>query len=451
MPFYQAVVGGRSVGVPGVLAMLARAHAAHGRLPWAQLFEPAIRRARLGFAVSPRLYALLASEPYLARDPVARRYFYRPDGSPWPVGTILKNPDYARTLQLIARQGPQAFYHGALARDMVRAVADRADNPGDLTLADFAAYRAVERAPVCGEYRHYRLCGMGPPSSGGVAVLQMLQMLQRFPLSDYPPQSIDAAHLFAEAGRLAFADRARYLADPAFVPVPVAGLLDRAYLAARSRLIDPQHAMGHAQPGQPPGVSQAAGNDNAVELPCTTQIVVVDRFGHGLSMTSSIEDAFGSRIMVPGRGFLLNNQLTDFSFSPVDHGLPVANRVEAGKRPRSAMSPMLVFAPDGRLWAAVGAPGGSAIINYVAQTLVGLIDWHLDPRDAVSLPHYGNRNGATELEKGRGLDTLAAGLRARGHQVVEIEQPSGLAVIARAPAGWLGGADPRREGMAAGD
>lgn len=452
MPFYRAVVGGRSVGVPGVLAMLARAHAAHGRLPWSRLFGPAIRQAERGFPVSPRLYGLLAGERFLAADPVARRYFYRPDGMPWPVGTRLKNPDYARTLRQIARGGVRVFYQGTLARDMVRAANGHADNPGDLTLADFAAYRPVERAPVCGDYRGYRLCGMGPPSSGGVAVLQILGILQGFPLARMAPLSADAVHLFAEAGRLAFADRARYLADPAFAAVPVAGLLDPAYLAARRRLIDPARSMGQAEAGVPPGTAQQAlGQDQAVERPCTTQIVVVDRHGQALSMTSSIEDAFGSRVMVPGRGFLLNNQLTDFSFSPVDNGRPVANRVEAGKRPRSAMAPMLVFAPDGRLWAATGSPGGSAIINYVAQTLIGLIDWHLAPRAVVALPHYGSRNGPTELEKGRGLDALAAALEARGHGVRQTDLTSGLAVILRTPQGWEGGADPRREGMAAGD
>jgi gamma-glutamyltranspeptidase / glutathione hydrolase len=451
MPFYRAVVGGRSIGVPGVLAMLARAHAAYGRLPWASLFQPAIRQAERGFAVSPRLHDLLAGEKYLVLDPAARRYFYRADGSPWPVGTLLKNPDYARTLRLIARGGVDAFYHGELARDMVRAADGRADNPGDLTVADFASYRAIERAAVCGDYRGYRLCGMGPPSSGAVGVLQILKLLQRFPMADYAPLSVDAAHLFAEAGRLAFADRARYLADPAFVSVPTTGLLDDGYLAARSRLIDPLRSMGTATAGEPPGAIVALGRDNAVELPCTSQIVVVDRRGRALSMTTTIESAFGSRVMVPGRGFLLNNQLTDFSFSPTENGRRVANRVEAGKRPRSSMSPTLVFAPDGRLWAATGSPGGSAIINYVAQTLVALIDWRLGPQQAVSLPHYGSRNGPTELEQGRGLETLATELRARGHDVRLIEQTSGLAVIQRTPFGWAGGADPRREGLAAGD
>ncbi|MBV8049254.1 MAG: gamma-glutamyltransferase [Paludibacterium sp.] len=451
MDFYRAVVGGRSVGVPGVLAMLAMAHRRYGRLPWATLFQPAIRQAEQGFPLSPRLYGLLAGERFLAQDATARRYFYNPDGRPKPIGTLLKNPDYAATLRLIARHGPSAFYQGALARDIVDAVARAPGNPGDMTLADLRRYRARERAPVCGDYRDYRLCGMGPPSSGGVAVLQMLGMLQRFPLSTLPPQSVDAVHLFSEAGRLAFADRGQYLADPGFAPVPVRQLLDPAYLAARSRLIDPQKSLGKALPGSLPGAPQAWGQDNALELPCTSQIVIVDRFGRALSMTTSIEDQFGSRVMVPGRGFLLNNQLTDFSFNPVEQGRPVANRVEGGKRPRSSMAPMLVFDGKGKLYAVTGSPGGSVIINYVAQTLIGLLDWRLDPQQAVSLPHYGSRNGPTELEASRGLDALAPELAARGHQVVLTDMTSGLAAIVRAPGGWIGGADPRREGVTMGN
>ncbi|BEV72705.1 MULTISPECIES: gamma-glutamyltransferase [unclassified Paludibacterium] len=451
MDFYRAVVGGRSVGVPGVLAMLAQAHRRYGRLPWATLFQPAIRQAEQGFPISPRLYGLLSRERFLAQDPVARQYFYRPDGSPKPIGTRLKNPDYAATLRLIARRGPQAFYQGKLAADIVKAVNQAPGSPGDMTADDLENYRAIERAPVCGSYRGYRLCGMGPPSSGGIAVLQMLKTLERFPLTDMAPTSVQAVHLFSEAGRLAFADRARYLADPAFVPVPTSGLLDPAYLATRSQLIQPGQSMGQASPGLPPGQVAAWGRDQAVELPCTTQIAVVDRFGQALSMTTTIEDQFGSRIMVPGRGFLLNNQLTDFSFSPQDQGKPVANRIEGGKRPRSAMAPMLVFDPSGKLYAVTGSPGGSAIINYVAQTLIGLLDWHLDPQQAVSLPHYGSRNGPTELESGRGLGTLVPTLQALGHKVVMTDMTSGLAAILRTPGGWTGGADPRREGRVEGD
>ncbi|WP_133682995.1 gamma-glutamyltransferase [Paludibacterium purpuratum] len=451
LDFYRAVVGGRSVGVPGVLAMLSLAHKRYGRLPWAMLFQPAISQAERGFPISPRLYGLLAGERFLARSEPAKSYFYRADGSPKPIGTMLKNPAYAATLRLIARRGPAAFYRGELARDIVAAVDRAAGSPGDMTLADLRNYRAIEREPVCGSYRDYRLCGMGPPSSGGVAVLQMLKVLERFPLASYAPQSVDAVHLFSEAGRLAFADRGKYLADPDFVRVPTQALLDPAYLAGRSQLIDPLKSMGKAQPGTLPGQPVAWGADSAVELPCTSQLTIVDRFGHALSMTTTIEDQFGSRIMVPGRGFLLNNQLTDFSFNPVDQGQPVANRVEGGKRPRSAMAPMLVFDAEGKLYAIAGSPGGSAIINYVAQTLIGMLDWHLDPQQAVSLPHYGSRNGPTELEAGRDLDQLAPLLAARGHQIEQTDLTSGLAALARSRSGWVGGADPRREGMVLGN
>ncbi len=449
LPFYDAVVGGRSVGVPGVVAMLELAHQRYGKLPWATLFEPAIRRAEAGFPMSPRLYGLLATERYLKRTEPARSYFHGADGTPKPVGTVLRNPEYAATLQLIARDGAQAFYQGLVAQDIVKAVASHPTNPGDLTLQDLRQYRAKPREPVCGPYRRYVICGMGPPSAGGVSVLQILGVLERFPLASRAPVSADTAHLFSEAGRLAFADRGMYLADPDFVAVPVAGLIDRGYLAQRSQLIDPRQSMSKAQAGIPPGANAGQGRDHAIERPGTSHIVAVDGFGHALSMTSSIEDQFGSRLMV--RGFLLNNQLTDFSFNPIDQGRPVANRVEGGKRPRSSMAPVLVFDQDGQFKAAAGSPGGSQIINYVAQTLIGLLDWGLNPQEAVSLPHYGSRNGPTELERGRGLESLAEQLQARGHDVRLIDMPSGLSAVVRTPSGWIGGADLRREGLVLGD
>ncbi|WP_293759762.1 gamma-glutamyltransferase [uncultured Aquitalea sp.] len=449
MDFYEAVVGGRSVGVPGVLAMLKLAHQRDGKLPWSALFQPAIKLAESGFRVSPRLNTLLSGEKFLKDDPEARAYFYQADGSPLPVGSLLKNPAYAATLREIAANGTQAFYQGDIARAIVEKVNGHSRNPGKMLMADLAAYQPVERPAVCGPYRSWKVCGMGAPSSGGVAVLQMLGMLERFPMASYAPGSVDAAHLFAEANKLAFADRNRYLADPGFVAVPTEGLIDAGYLKQRSMLIDPARDLGKAQPGEPAGVKIAErGRDNAPELPCTSHINVVDGRGHVLSMTTSVEDQFGSRLMV--KGFLLNNQLTDFSFSPVDNGAPVANRVEARKRPRSSMSPTLVFNGKGQFVLATGSPGGSQIIGYVAQTLIGMLDWRLDPQAAVSLPHYGNRNGATELEKDRGLDPLAAELSARGHQVKMTEMTSGLSAIVKTPGGYIGGADPRREGVALG-
>ena len=449
LPFAEAVASGKAVGTPGLVAMLYAAHRQQGRLPWATLAQPAIRLAERGFAVSPRLHVLLGKETRLQANPQARRYFFTADGQPQPVGSVLRNPAYADTLRRIARQGPAGFYRGPVAADMVRAVQHH-PTPGDLTLADLAGYQPRQRAPLCGPYRRWQICGMGAPSSGGVAVLQILGLLARFDLSQTPPLSADAAHLYSEAGRLAFADRERYLADPDQVAVPQAALVSPAYLAARSQLIDPLTSHGPARAGEPDGVQLSAwGRDQSPELPSTTHLVAFDRQGNAASMTSSVEDAFGSRIMV--RGFLLNNQLTDFSFRPDDQGVPVANRVAPGKRPRSAMSPTLVLDDQGKVQMAVGSPGGSLIIHYVARSLLALTEWQLDPQAVVNLPHYGSRNGPTELEAERGLEALADTLRQRGHVVKLLPMTSGTSIAVRRPeGGYLGGADPRREGKVAG-
>ncbi|WP_159880152.1 gamma-glutamyltransferase [Aquitalea denitrificans] len=450
MDFYRAVVGGRSVGVPGVVAMLKLAHQRGGKLPWASLFQPAIQLARTGFAISPRLHTLLGTERFLQQDPQARAYFYQADGSPLPVGSILKNPDYASTLEQLAQRGPAAFYQGEIGQAIVDAINRHQENPGHMRASDLAAYQAIERKPLCGPYRRWQVCGMDAPSSGGVAVLQMLGLLQRFPLSTMSPTGSNTIHLFAEANKLAFADRNRYLADPDFVAVPSQALVSRDYLQQRSRLITPDRSMGRATAGEPSGIRLSLyGRDSAPELPSTSHLNIVDRAGRVVSMTSSIEDQFGSRLMV--KGFLLNNQLTDFSFRPDEDGTPVANRVEAGKRPRSSMSPTLVFNDRGQFVLATGSPGGSQIIGYVSQTLLGLLDWKLDPQQAVSLPHYGNRNGDTELEENRGLASSMAALRALGHTVQEVEMTSGLSAIVRTAHGYAGGADPRREGVVLGD
>jgi gamma-glutamyltranspeptidase / glutathione hydrolase len=448
LAFYDAVVGARSVAVPGVLRMLELAHARYGKLPWAALFAPAITLAEAGVAVPPRLRLLLARDPYLARYEPARSYFYAADGAP---KTMLRNPELAATMRLIAAGGADAFYTGPIAGDIVAALRAVPDSPGDLTLSDLAGYAAKERAPLCGAYRAYRLCGMAPPSSGAVTLLEMLGMLGHFDLSADRPPSAAAVHLLAEAGRLAYADRARYVADSDFVAVPVSGLLDADYLNARARLIDRAHAMpGPAPPGDPPGSRAEERGDNAApELPSTSHISIVDRAGNALAMTTTVENVFGSRIMV--RGFLLNNQLTDFSFVPEDHGRPVANRIAGGKRPLSAMAPTLVFDRHGRLKLVVGSAGGPAIINDVAKTIIAVLDWDYDLAAAIDLPNDGNCNGATEIEAGPSAAAMAAALAARGHKIQMTDRPSGLGGIRVSPRGLEGAADPRRDGTALGD
>ncbi|WP_245915998.1 gamma-glutamyltransferase [Merismopedia glauca] len=450
LPFYDAVIGGKSVGVPGTIRMLEMAHKGHGKLPWRDLFQPAIRLSRRGFPIEPRLHLLLTKEQYLSRQEPARSYFYQPDGTAKPVGAILVNRPYARVLRKIAILGANGFYKGEIA-EAIASTVQKAKLSGDLTTKDLASYRAIERSPVCGVYRVYKVCGMGPPSSGGLTVLQILGMLERFPINTLKPESTAAVHLFAEAGRLAYADRGVYMADADFVPVPVNELIDPEYLQSRAQLIDPKRAMKEAQPGQIPVKNSFLwGKDDALEFPSTTHIAIVDRYGNAVSMTTSIEDNFGSRLMV--RGFLLNNQLTDFSFSPTTpDGKPIANRVEAKKRPRSSMSPTLVFNRNGKLVLVVGSAGGSRIINYVAKALVAVLDWKLDSQQAISLPNFGNRNGATELEAQTNITGLKTNLEGLGHLVEVVEQASGSHAILVTDEGLIGGVDPRRDGAARGD
>ncbi len=449
LAFAAAVVGGRSVGVPGTVRLLEDAHRRFGRLPWAETFAPAIRLAEEGFLISPRLAGLLAGEKALVNDPRARAYFYREDGTPKPAGERLTSPAFAATLRTIAARGAAAFYEGEIAADIVDTVRGHPSNPGDMTLDDLRAYRVEERAPLCGRYRVYRICGMGPPSSGAVAVQQILGVLESRDLARLGPGP-EAAHLFSEAGRLAYADRALYLGDPAFVPVPLPGLVDRDYVAERARLVDDARSMGRAKAGEPPqrrGWLYAPGE--GVEFG-TSHISIVDGAGNAVSMTTTIEDGFGARIMTKG-GFLLNNELTDFNFTPVEDGRPVANRVEPGKRPRSSMAPTIVFDAFDRLYVVTGSPGGSQIINYVAKTLVGLLDWRLDPQVAVDLPNMGSRNGPTELERGTEAEGWRTALEAKGHEVRLIDMTSGIQAITVTPGGLVGGADSRREGVAIGD
>ena len=472
LPFAQAVVGGRSVGVPGAVAMLAQAHRQHGRLPWARLFEPAIALAEQGFAVSPRLHTLLQGETALRQDPVAAAYFYRADGQPHPVGHVLRNPELAAVLRAIAAQGPQALYSGPVAQAIVHKVQSHPTNPGRLGLDDLAGYRPKEREALCHEHaapqRALRLCGFPPPSSGAIAIGQILGLLTRTPqattaLADGRPGP-DWLHAYAEASRLAFADRAQYLADPDFVAPPAGrwgSLLDARYLDERARLLGPTRSP-QAPAGQPGGVPSAWAAMPEQPEYGTSHISIVDGLGNALAMTTTIEAGFGARLMVstdptrPG-GFLLNNQLTDFSFTPTDaQGRPVANRVEPGKRPRSSMSPTLVFDRDsGQLLMSAGSPGGALIIHFTAKTLLGVLHWGLLPQAAIDLPNFGTLGGPLMLEAGRFPGTTVQALQQRGHTVSETPMPSGLQAIVRGQAHgepvWFGGADPRREGIVAGD
>lgn len=455
MALMQAVVGGRAVGVPGVLRLLQAVHQRHGRLPWAQLMQPAITLADEGFAVSPRLHALLAGQAaQLRRDAQAAAYFLDAQGRPWPVGHRLRNPALAAVLRAIAAQGADALYQGTIAADIVARVRGHAGNPGRLSLADLAGYRAIERAPLCSAWRQLRVCGHPPPSSGHIAVMQTLGLLERVPPALAPTAPVlqqgvpgaDWLHLYAEAAKLAQADRERWVADPDFAAPPAGrwdSLLDAAYLQKRASSIGaraaPTVASGEPEQG-------------------TSHISIVDARGQALAFTSSIEYAFGAHLMSDGGtglagGFLLNNQLTDFSFAPRDaQGRPAANRVQPGKRPRSSMSPTLVFDAQGRLLATLGSPGGAAIPHFTAKTLLGMQAWGLDAQQAVALPNVAQFSGSPLLlEAGRYPPATVQALQARGHKVLEMELTSGLQAIQRTPGGWFGGADPRREGVVAGE
>jgi gamma-glutamyltranspeptidase/glutathione hydrolase len=468
LPFLAAVNSGRSVGVPGAVMMLALAHRQHGKLPWARLFEPAIQLAEQGFAISPRLHTLLAADAALKTDPVAAAYFYRADGQPHPVGHVLRNPELAQVLRNIAAIGPIALHEGPVARAMVNKVRQHPTLPGALSLEDLKAYQPREREAICIDHtaamRALRICGFPPPSSGAIAIGQILSLLARTPqaataLSGGLP-SIDWLHSYTEASRLAFADRAQYLADPDFVAPPAgrwASLLEPRYLDDRARLISVAR-MPTAPAGDPGGVRSSWAPMPEQPEHGTSHISIVDGFGNALAMTTTIESAFGSRLMVttdPSRpgGFLLNNELTDFSFTPRDaQGQPVANRVEPGKRPRSSMSPTLVFdKTTGELLMSTGSPGGAFIIHYTAKVLHGVLQWGLSPQAAVDLPNFGTLGGPLVLEQGRFPPGTVEALQQRGHTVRQGELTSGAQAIVRGRGEWLGGADPRREGIVAGD
>ncbi len=472
--FLAAVDSGLSVGTPGVLRMLEAAHKTHGKLAWQDLFEPAIKLSEDGFAISPRMGISIAgsAQRIKAQGEPGASYFLNADGTAKAAGTWLKNPELAATLKAIAVGGADAFYQGDIARDIVAKVANHPTSPGKLALSDLADYSHKVRDPICATYRvQYRVCGMPAPSSGGIAVLQTLGMLQQFDMAGMKPNTLDSVHVVSEAYRLAYADRALYVADPDFVNVPQAGLINADYLKDRAKLISMQKSIGTPIAGVPPGFKAAVGKDSSRALPSTTHLSIVDRWGNAVSMTSSIENGFGSLQMV--RGFLLNNQLTDFSFTATDaQGQAIANSVQAGKRPRSSMAPTIVFnASTGDLEGVIGSPGGSAIIQYTTKTLLGMADWNLNVQQAINLPNFGAQtNATTSIEKGSVIDTAAIrdGLKARGHVPTQTDSfASGLhgvvfngkrangtlGLFARNPTAgaYAGGADPRREGTAQGN
>ncbi|MFQ5563040.1 MAG: gamma-glutamyltransferase [Parvularculaceae bacterium] len=463
MQFYDAVVGGLSVGVPGVVRMLERAHDEHGSMQWSELLKPALTLAEDGFVVSPRLHGLLERIPRLQQLPTAAAYFYGEDGAPRPVGSVLENSDYAHTLRILSKKGPGAFYKGEIAEAIVEAV-NGGPNPGGMTLKDLADYRPVKRAPVCAPYRGYEICSMAPPSSGGVTLLQILQLLEPFDMAGAGAGSVEALHLLFEASRLAYADRNQYLADQDKAAEAggltqeevISGLLNPAYLADRAKLIDRVEAADEVSAGDPssyavdenarPGAWRGLAPDASPEPPSTSHFVIVDGEGRVVSMTTTVEFAFGSHLMTGG--MILNNQLTDFSFLPERDGVPVANAVGPGKRPRSSMSPVIVFDQNGDVWAALGSPGGPAIIGYVVKTLIALIDWGMPMQAAIDAPNAVYPRGEPLLEEGGFDDQIIAGLHARGHDVSVRGLTSGLHGFRRAADGsYDGGADPRREGV----
>ncbi len=451
MKWSEARIGGRAVGVPGTVRMLALAHKEHGRLRWSDLFLPAIHMAREGFPVSQRLHEAIAGEKDWMKTPAAAAYFLDDKGEPWPVGHILKNPDLAATLAALA-DSPDALYEGVIAEAIVAAVNGHTANPGAMAMADLMHYQAKKRAPVCGPFQVWRICGMPPPSSGPLTLLMILGLAERLEMIDLDPASAAWAHLFAEASMVAFADRNRYMADPDFVPQPVSGLLDAGYLDGRAALISRKQALGKVEAGEPPGKHGAlrwAPDAGAMEAG-TSHLSVLDQHGNVVSMTTTVEAGFGSHLMV--RGFLLNNELTDFSFAKEKDGQPVANRVEPGKRPRSSMAPVIAYSGDGWPVLAAGSPGGSRIITYTTGAVLRVLGHSQSPQAAVAAGHIINSNsGTTELEEGTPAATLAPALEALGHKVKVRDLTSGLHLIQITDGGPVAGVDPRREGAALGD
>ncbi|MDP2575753.1 gamma-glutamyltransferase [Vibrio penaeicida] len=450
LKFYDAVVGGRSVGTPGTVKLLWDTHQQHGKLSWKQVVQPAIDLARKGFAISPRLAGLIAKDKErLSRFDSTKAYFFNADGTPKTEGTILKNPQYADTLAQIANNGANAFYSGNIAKDIVETVQSAPGNPGVLGLQDFANYRTKERVPVCAPYQSYDICGMGPPSSGALTVGQILSITEKFDLKKLGADNPTSWQIISDASRLAFADRGRYMADSDYVPMPTQGLLDSGYIAERAKLITPNKALESVSAGSPPwSHAMRLADDESIELPSTSHFNVVDSEGNVVSITTTIENAFGSRLMV--RGFLLNNELTDFSFKTHKDGAPIANRLEPGKRPRSSMSPTIIM-QDGKPYMAIGSPGGSRIIGYVAQSIIAHLQWGMDIQQAINQPHLVNRFGTLDIEKGTAAESMQSPLEGMGHKVNIRDLNSGLHAIRLTKDGLEGAADPRREGAAIGE
>ncbi|WP_318451956.1 gamma-glutamyltransferase [Photobacterium leiognathi] len=445
LKFYDAVVGGRSVGTPGTIKLLWRSHEQYGKLAWKSLFLPAIKLAKDGFIVSPRLAAMIEKDANnLSRYPATKAYFFDNDGNPIEAGTKLTNPAYANTLLQIADYGPKAFYQGDIARDIVATVQQAEGNPGVLNTMDLASYSVKQREPICAPYRQYKVCGMGPPSSGALTLGQILAMLNHYPLNKLGADNVESWRLIGDASRLAFADRDRYMADSDYVPMPTRGLLDPTYIAQRAALLQGKQALTKVKPGSPPwDHAQKQTSNEAIELPSTTHLSIVDKEGNVVSLTSTIENSFGSRLMV--RGFLLNNELTDFSFRSQIDGVPIANRIEPGKRPRSSMTPTIVM-KDNQPVLTIGSPGGSQIIGYVAKTLVAYLDWGMDLQQAINLPNMNNRFGTFELEQDTAATAWAPKLEKLGYKTQIKDLNSGIQAISIAPDLLTGAADPRREG-----
>ncbi|KKJ78477.1 gamma-glutamyltransferase [Kiloniella litopenaei] len=447
--WFDAVVGGRSVGVPGTLKLIETVHQRYGNQDWAELIEPARALAQGGFQVSHRMANSIANatgKRKLEAMPHTRAYFFDKNGAPLKEGTLLRNPEFAAALAMIQKEGSKVFYEGQIAKDIVEAVKTE-ENGGILTLEDMKAYEVVERKPTCAPYRGYEVCGMGPPSSGALTVGQILSVLSNYDLPAMGPGA-ESTHLYLEAAKLAYADRGLYMADSDFVKMPE-GLLDQNYLKERAALIDPAKTMGKAEAGTPPWKEASIyAPDTQLERPGTSHFSIVDAEGNVISMTTTIETGFGSRVM--SNGFLLNNELTDFSRAPEKDGKPIANRVEGGKRPRSSMAPTIVL-KDGKPVLAIGSPGGSRIINYVAQSIIGILDFGMDPQVAISQPHVVNRNGATDVEEGTDAVAMIPALEAKGHEINVRDLNSGLHAIQILNGELVGGADTRREGTVLGD
>ncbi|KJF86324.1 gamma-glutamyltransferase [Photobacterium phosphoreum] len=445
LAFYDAVVGGRSVGTPGTIKLLWNSHQQYGQLQWKKLFQPAIKLAKKGFIVSPRLAALVAKDAtHLQRWPQTRHYFFDGQGQPIQAGQILINQPYANTLRKIADYGQKAFYQGDIAREIVNTVQNAVGNPGVLSSIDLASYRVKQRSPVCAPYRQYQICGMGPPSSGALTLGQIMAMLSHYPLAKMGADNINSWRLIGDASRLAFADRGRYMADSDYVPMPTTGLLDPAYIQQRAQLLATNKKLAAVKPGAPPwDHATLQTTDEAIELPSTTHFAIVDRQGNVVSMTSTIENSFGSRLMVGG--FLLNNELTDFSFRSHIDGVPIANRIEPGKRPRSSMAPTIVM-HNNQPVLAIGSPGGSQIIGYIAKTLVAYLDWNMDLQQAINLPNINNRFGTFELEQNTSATVWAPKFEQLGYKTMVKDLNSGIQAISIAPKQLIGAADSRREG-----